>query len=69
MSIFTVPVETPIYHADLVIALILLFMMLLKVVTMQQQTPLLLRLNRYITVSMYPIGMIFALLLVHWVII
>lgn len=69
MSIFTVPVATPIYHADLVIALVLLSMMIIKVVTMQQQSPLMLRLNRYITVGMYPMGMIFALLLLQWVMI
>lgn len=69
MSIFTVPVQPAIHHADLVIALALLSMMILKVVTMQQQSPLLLRLNRYVTVSMYPMGMIFGLLLLQWVMI
>lgn len=69
MSIFTVPVQPAIHHADLVIALALLSMMILKVVIMQQQSPLLLRLNRYVTVSMYPMGMIFGLLLLQWVMI
>lgn len=67
MSIFIAPTEIPIYNADLVCAILLLTMLVLKVVTTQQSMPGLARLNRSITMSLYPISLIFCAFLIQWV--
>ncbi|MEM9950173.1 MAG: hypothetical protein AAFV93_00670 [Chloroflexota bacterium] len=66
MSVFITPVQLTIPSADVLCALLLLAILCLKIVTLKQESVELARLNRSLSLGLYPMSIIFGLLMLEW---
>ncbi|MEM9952684.1 MAG: hypothetical protein AAF846_13845 [Chloroflexota bacterium] len=67
MSVFMTPMTMSIPQADLLCAMLLLAILCMKIITMKQESPVLTKLNRALSLGLYPMALIFGLFMVQWI--
>ncbi|MEM9950658.1 MAG: hypothetical protein AAF846_03585 [Chloroflexota bacterium] len=66
MSVFITTQTIMIPYADLLCAMLLLAILCLKIVTLKQDSAPLMRLNKSLSLGLYPMSIIFGLLILEW---
>ncbi|MEM9952781.1 MAG: hypothetical protein AAF846_14330 [Chloroflexota bacterium] len=66
MSVFISPIEIQVLNADVLCAMLLLAVLSIKIITIKQDSGMLHALNKSLSLGLYPLVVIFSLLIVEW---